>query len=213
MRWRVVAMLVACQGFLAAGAAANDDSHEAQYRPPPPERRGDFAVGTTMGSGLALATGYPNEADKIGDPTFAQRSGGTLGLGSALWLGGALRDWFVIGFGLAQNGSQTGDSRASTTSFITHLQIYPLYAQGGAFRDLALALDLGAGGGTIERAGVEIANAGVLSTLGTGVVYEPLRWGGFALGPSLSYVHQWSPSFRAHFVSLGLYVAFYASGS
>ncbi|HTM43830.1 MAG TPA: hypothetical protein VL137_02685 [Polyangiaceae bacterium] len=198
---------------LVSPARAADDQSEVQYRPPPPERRGDFAVSLTLGSGLAVAQGSPNEVEKLNDPAFQQHTGAAFQLGNELWLGAALRDWFVLGFGLAQRGSHGGPVQVSTSSFITHLEFYPLFAQGGALRDLSIYGEFGAGSGKMVRRGQQVANAGVLSTIATGIVFEPLRWGGFAAGPALQYMHQFSPSLRADFVGLGFRVAFYASGN
>ncbi|HEX2881619.1 MAG TPA: hypothetical protein VHO25_18950 [Polyangiaceae bacterium] len=194
-----------------AGAQA-DDVHDAQYRPPPPERRADFAVGLSMTVGANAASGFPNEADKIDNPQYEQSTGANLGTDGSLWLGGALRDWFVIGFGLSKVSGQSGDKQLTSTSFITHLELYPLFSQGGAFRDLAVFGDFGAGGARIVSNDQNIANGGMVSTLGGGIVFEALRWGGFAAGPSVQYLHQYSPSLQSHFAGAGFRVAFYANG-
>jgi hypothetical protein len=193
-------------------AARADDVHDAQYRPPPPERRADFAVGLSMTVGANAASGFPNEADKIDNPQYEQSTGANLGTDGSLWLGGALRDWFVIGFGLSKVSGQSGSKQLTSTSFITHLELYPLFSQGGAFRDLAVFGDFGAGGARIVSNDQNIANGGMVSTLGGGIVFEALRWGGFAAGPSVQYLHQYSPSLQSHFVGAGFRVAFYANG-
>jgi hypothetical protein len=210
--WALAPLTVTLCAMGWSGTALADDVHDAQYQPPATQRRADFTIGLSTAVGLATASGFPNEADKIDDPQFEQTTGGNLGMGSALWLGGALRDWFVIGFGLSKVSGQTGDKQLTTTSFITHLELYPLFAQGGALRDLAVFGDFGAGGGRIVQNDQNIANGGMVSTLGGGVVFEPLRLGGFAGGPSLQYLHQVSASLQAHFVGLGFRVAFYANG-
>jgi hypothetical protein len=193
-------------------AARADDVHDAQYRPPPPERRADFAVGLSMTVGANAASGFPNEADKIDNPQYEQSTGANLGTDGSLWLGGALRDWFVIGFGLSKVSGQSGSKQLTSTSFITHLELYPLFSQGGAFRDLAVFGDFGAGGARIVSNDQNIANGGMVSTLGGGIVFEALRWGGFAAGPSVQYLHQYSPSLQSHFVGAGFRVVFYANG-
>jgi hypothetical protein len=192
--------------------AQADDAHDAQYQPPPPERRADFTVGLSTLVGMTAASGFPNEADKIDDPQFEQSTGANLGTSGALWLGGALRDWFVIGFGLSKVSGQSGDQQLTSTSFITHLELYPLFSQGGALRDLAVFGEFGAGGARIVSNDQNVANGGLVSTLGGGLVFEPLRWGGFAGGPSLEYLHQYSPSLQSHFVAAGFRLAFYANG-
>lgn len=211
--WNALGWLVPLIGTLSWSTwATADDVHDAQYQPPAPERRADFTVGLSTAVGVSAASGFPNEADKIDNPPFEQSTGANLGTGGALWLGGALRDWFVIGFGLLNVSGQSGDEQLTSTSFITHLELYPLFSQGGAFRDLAVFGDFGAGGARIVSADQNIANGGMVSTLGGGVVFEPLRWGGFAAGPSVQYLHQYSPSIQAHFVGAGFRIAFYANG-
>lgn len=165
-----------------------------------------------MTVGANAASGFPNEADKIDNPQYEQSTGANLGTDGSLWLGGALRDWFVIGFGLSKVSGQSGDKQLTSTSFITHLELYPLFSQGGAFRDLAVFGDFGAGGARIVSNDQNIANGGMVSTLGGGIVFEALRWGGFAAGPSVQYLHQYSPSLQSHFVGAGFRVAFYANG-
>jgi len=215
VRWlvRISVLVGSLTVSLGSAWAEEDDDYQALYRPPPAERRGDFAMGLLTSAGLLVASGFPNEADKIDQPAFEQRTGANFGSGGSLWLGGALRDWFVIGFGLSQASGHTGDKRVSTTSFISHVEVFPLFARGGAFRDLAVFADFGAGGGNIKRGEEHLANGGVISTLGGGLLFEPLRLGGFAGGPALSYLHQFSPSLSSHFVSLGFRIAFYASGT
>lgn len=214
---RTVALPGVCSALLLCSTAAfaeepQDDQYEALYQPPPAERRDGFAVGLTLGPDVVLASGYPNEAEKIDDPAYEVAPGAGLGGAGTLWLGGALRDWFVFGFGLSNHGAKVGDLQIGTSSFISHVEFYPLYSQGGKLRDLSLFGDFGAGGGVIERDEDEVANGGILSTVGGGVCWELLRWGGFAGGPSVQYTNLHSGSMDVHFVGAGFRLGFYSSG-
>src|SRR5580700_1184014 len=42
---------------------------------PPPQRRSGFVVGLTVGAGLASSSGYPNNSNFIGDPSYYSASG------------------------------------------------------------------------------------------------------------------------------------------
>lgn len=214
---RNVALPLLCGALLLWSTAApadepQDDQYEALYQPPPAERRDGFAVGLTLGPELALASGYPNEADKIDDPAYEVDPGAGLGGAGTLWLGGAVRDWFVFGFGLSNHGAKIGDLQIGTSSFISHVEFYPLFSLGGSLRDLSLFGDFGAGGGVIKQGKAEVANGGILSTAGGGVYWELLRWGGFAGGPSVQYTNLHSGSLDAHFIGAGFRLGFYSSG-
>lgn len=192
-----------------AVAAADEDSVETLYEPPPPRQRSDFVLGLGTGLSLGRAVGYLNEAEKIGRPEYRESSGWGVGTPVQLWLGGALRDWLTFGFGLSLFGAQNGDTTAGLFAFITRLEGYPLFALGGPFENLGLFLDAGAGSSIIQRNEEDVADGGSMAYIGPGVVYEGLRFGHFAVGPTLAYVHTFSPSLTANFVSLGARIVYY----
>jgi hypothetical protein len=192
-----------------SAARADEDSYQSQYEPPPAERRSDFLLGVQSGFVLGGASGYPNEAEKLGRREYRGASGLAFGSQFQVWLGGALRDWFSFGFGLGLLRAGRAERDVTQFAFIVRLESYPLFSLGGPFRDLGLVLDAGAGGAALEDAGATIADGGAISHLGAGVVYEWLRLGPLTVSPVLAYTHAFSPSFTSNFASLGARVVFY----
>jgi hypothetical protein len=190
-------------------ARADEDSYQSQYEPPPAERRSDFVLGLQTGLVLGGASGYPNEAEKLGRREYRGTSGLAVGSLFQVWLGGALRDGLSFGFGLGLLRAGRDERDVTQLAVLARLEGYPLYALGGPFRDLGLVLDAGAGGAAIHDADVTIADGGAVSHLGAGLVYEWLRLGPLTLSPTLAYSHEFSPSFTSSFVSLGARGVFY----
>ncbi len=190
-----------------AHAAENDywDGGFAQKA----ERRSDVVLGAAAGLMLGTAVGYPNEVGKIDDPNFASNTGFGVGSRYALWLGGALKDWFVFGVGGMGVNLGGGDATASGAAAFFHVETYPLYPLGGRLRDLAIYTDFGAGSLKVESEGKEPGDAGLASLVGAGASYELFRLGHFALAPTASYLHVWSQTASAHFVDFGVRAVFY----
>jgi hypothetical protein len=173
------------------------------------ERRSDVVLGAATGLLLGSSVAYPNEVDKIDDPDFAAKTGLGVGYSYGLWLGGALKDWFVFGvggMGVSLNGA---DASASGGGLFFHVEVFPLYSLGGSLRDLAFYGDFGAGSVSVDHDTREDGDGGFTSILGLGSAYELWRLGSFALGPNVSYSHQWSQTSSSHFATLGLRAVFY----
>ncbi|MFZ5891610.1 MAG: hypothetical protein ACOY0T_11205 [Myxococcota bacterium] len=172
------------------------------------ERRSGFTASAGLGMGLGSATGYPNSLSKQDNPLYESSIGAGFGSTWSLWIGGALRDWFIFGLGTQGFGASSGDLKASGGAFILHVEAFPLWSLGGRFRDLSAFTEFGAGGLTIEG-GREKADGGLVSVLGLGVNYELFRWGHFALGPTLASNYMYSDSITAYGVFGGLRTTFY----
>jgi hypothetical protein len=194
---------------LERSARADEDSFKSQYQPPEPELRSDFLIGLSTGLAAGGAVAYPNEAEKIGRSEFRRERDFGLGSYLALWFGGALRDWFSFGFGLSVLSSGPDDNRLSQVAFITRLEGFPLYPLGRRWRDLGVYLDVGAGGSVIQVGKETVADGGSVAYLGTGVVYEWVRFGSFTLSPTIGYVHNFSPSMTSHYGTFGARIVFY----
>jgi hypothetical protein len=222
--------------ILAAAAAtstptpAGADSPPAPAQPsaesPPPEappsepplpsvqntRRGGFTFGLALGLAWGAAQGYPNDFSKIDVPAYRARAAG-LGGANLLWIGGALTDWFTFGFGLA--GTKFGGDRmySASSTFLFHLEAFPLFSLGGPWRDLGLSADFGTGSGLINRKSndEEVAAAGAFSIAGIGLFWEASRIasGHLTFGPYYTWQYQESDSMVRYFSSLGLRGAFY----
>jgi hypothetical protein len=208
-----LAPFCALVGLLLAVRPARADTGEweSSYDPGKAERRSDFAVGLLVGGAAGAVSGYPNELTKIDDPKYRANTGLGGGASGGLWVGGALRDWFVFGVGLAIGNVAGSGYRSSGTTFVFHLETYPLFSQGGAWKDLGLLGEFGAGGRSITKgATTSAAEGGLLSVATVGVVYEPLRLGShLSAGPLVEFTYQGSQSLTATFATIGLRASFY----
>ena len=195
------ALIGVCSLTGRAHADAANEGWDGGYKEVATHRSG-FMLGLDLGLALGNASGYPNELAKIDDPRFLRNTGTALGGTNRLWLGGALTDWFVFGVGLASFGLKHQDTSLAASSFIFHVEGYPLFYRGGAFRDLSVFGDFGAGGAKITGNNREEADGGLMSTIGLGVAYEPLHFWHFTLGPAVEYWHMWSQTLEMSSVAL-----------
>jgi len=183
---------------------------EAAWQTAPATRRSGFTAGLILGAALGHASGTPNDYSMIGNPAYESRTGG-VGPGGALWIGGALTDWFT--FGLGGGSSSFGGSRLFSTStvFLFHIEAFPLFYRGGVLRDLGLFADFGTGVGSIKRksTGESISSAGSFSVGGAGAFWECWRIAGFAAGPVVAWQYQYSLPLERHFALVGLRGVFY----
>jgi hypothetical protein len=196
--------------LLPGPARADVEDEESSYDPGPQERRSDFAVSLSLGAATGAVSGYPNELEKLGLPEHEADTGFGVGPAGGFWVGGALRDWLVFGVGYTQHRVSGGGLESTGELFLAHVEAYPLFARGGIFHDLGLFGEFGAGGRTILKDGEQVADGGILSVAGVGVVYEPLRLGShFSAGPTLLVSHQWSESLTATLAVASFRIAYY----
>ena len=155
-------------------------------------------MGAFLGGTVGNATGYPNELDKIGVGKYQANTGLGAGTGGGFWIGGALRDWFVVGLGISGATVIGKGFQSDGSAFILHLETYPLFYKGGAWRDLGLFGEFGAGGRTIKMgnaSGATVAQGGaMLHHVSFGAIYEPIRFGKFSAGPIAEFTYQFSDS-------------------
>lgn len=193
----------------APPSGAAPDASDAE--PARPTRRSGFTFGATLGAVVGGAQGYPNELGKIDNSAFYRRASG-FGEGGVIWLGGALADWFTFGLG-AEMASFSGSGRSSSGgAFVFHLEAFPLFARGGALRDLGVMADFGTGTASIrDDSGDEIAKSGAQSLVGLGAFWEGLRVAGdhLALGPFASFHYANSDALARQIGMVGLRTAFY----
>jgi hypothetical protein len=200
----------------AAAIPGSADDNAVSYERPPTARRGGFAMGLDMGPALVDFSGYPNKVDAIGDPAQLAATGPALGSTFNLWAGGAVRDWLTAGAGIFAFNALTGDYTASSFAFALHLEGYPLYFKGGAYRDLGLSIDAGIGAATMydrndtKREHV-LADAGSASFLAASAFWEPFHFWHFRTGPSVTLGSAFSQTLTANQLTFGWRLVFYAS--
>jgi hypothetical protein len=175
---------------------------------PPNERRGGFVIGLATGAGVAGSSGYPNDSNYIGVPSYYAASGLMAGYGGGLFIMGALTDYLSFGFWFANSTFENGSWQSKGQGGGLRLELFPLYGLGGLFRDLGAFTQVGIGATTLtytEKSG--ISYNGVGSSIGAGVFYEiklaRALGGHFAIGPSLEYDAIISQPMERHGALLG----------
>jgi hypothetical protein len=191
-------------------AAPKTQEREADWQNARATRRSGFTAGLVLGAALGHASGTPNDYSKIDNPAYESRTGGA-GLANALWIGGALTDWFTFGLGFGSSAFGGSQLQSKGSAFLFHIETFPLFYRGRTLRDLGLFVDLGTGVGSIVRktTQVPISEAGSFSVAGLGAFWECWRVSGFAAGPVVSWQYQSSQPLQRHFAVLGLRAAFY----
>ena len=184
-----------------AHAESTDSAWDGDYNQVA-RRRSGFVAGLGLGLAAGSAYGYPNELAKLGDPLYKRNTAGAFGGVNRLWFGGALTDYLVFGLGFAGIGLTHDQTKAAGSAFIFHVEGYPLFYRGGAFRDLSIFGDFGAGNMKITGKDREEADGGLMSILGFGVGYEPLRFWKFTFGPAVEYWHWWSQTLTMNSVAV-----------
>jgi hypothetical protein len=197
----------ACVVLLLAPTALADGPNAGSIDPPN-ERRGGFVVGLSSGGGVASSSGYPNDQNYIGVPSYFAASGLMAGYGGGLFIMGALTDYLSFGFwfGTATYESSSWQSKGQGGGL--RLELFPLYGLGGLFRDLGAFTQVGIGATTLTYTdNTEISYKGVGSFVGAGVFYEirlaNALGGHFAIGPNLEYDAIISQPMERHGALLG----------
>lgn len=179
------------------------------------ERRSDFTIGLGLGLAMGEGHGVMNEVEQLNDDSYEKSTGFAAGNDLTLWLGGAIRDWFVVSLGLSAGSLAGNDIIVGRQSFMLRLDTYPAYSLGGAFRDLGLTLDGGLGvlvGLDANDTSEVVFEGGSVSSMGVGVFWEGVRFakGHFGSGPFLHYQLLRGLPSTAHTVSLGYQMAYYS---
>lgn len=189
-------------------AAAVENEWEGDYDQKA-ERRSDFTAGVSAGLFAATAYGYPNEAGKIDDDRYVADTGVGFGATQTFWIGGALRDWFTFAIGYWNVAYSANDLDAQGFGVLFRVETFPLWAQGGAWRDAGVYADFGIGGMKLKSDDETRADGGALSIIGLGAFWEPVRFGIFSFGPNVEYMHTYSRTLHSSSLTLGARLVLY----
>lgn len=206
----VLAAIVFLTGAGTRNAWADTEDRGADYDPGKAQRRSDFALGLSFSGAYGSANGYPNDAAKVGVPRYYAETGAAGGQGLALWLGAALRDWLVVGAGFRTVTVAGSGTISPGGGLDVHVEAFPAFYAGGAFRDLAIVGDFGFGSRWLSYASKEVANGGAVSSFGFGLLYEPIRVGRhLSGGPIVVASYEFSESLSATLVTAGFQMTYF----
>ncbi len=179
-----------------------------------PTHRAGVAVGASIGAGLAGASGYPNNAVRIGDPSFYSSSGLMVGAIPTVFAMGAIADYLNFGLWFSHATYSNGDWRSNGDAGGLRVEAFPLVRFYPRLEGLGLLAQFGIGGATLDSKKAAAPEAeGTQSFAAAGVFYEwpfgALLGGHFAAGPSVEYDAMWSLPFERHGMQAGVRFLFY----
>jgi len=221
-RWTrsVLAALVAVATLALAPAARADSPSSVNPSPDDPalrsavaERRAGVVVGVAPGVAFAGASGYPNSAALIGNPSFYSSSPLLVGYSSTFFVLGALTDYLSFGpmVNIARFESDAWSSKGFGVGF--RAEVFPLIRLVPALADTALYGQAGIGSTELQAKGPFPSADGTQSFLGLGVHHElrltRLFGGHLSGGPYVEYDAIFSEPAERHWLSFGLRLAWY----
>jgi hypothetical protein len=178
-------------------------------------RRSGVVIGTTLGVGLAGASGYPNNASLIGQPAYFSSSNLMVGPSESFFVMGALADYVNFGFFFGGGTAKSKDWRSTSSGIGFRLELFPLYGFSPKLRDLGVVAKFGVGGATLATriAGDFPTSSGSQSFVGVGVFYDlkltKLFGGHLSGGPTFDYDVITAPAIDRHTAVFGFRFAFY----
>lgn len=202
---------VAPRGALGSG------SPEDKYIPVVYTRRGGFTIGTTIGLLFTSISGTPAQYEKRNDayrldtgfvPTFAP---------GVIFFGATFTDWFSFQLGISPNSMTRKvngyDQVTSGGDFRFRLEAWPLFQQGGIWRDLGIGVEFGTGGATVKNKQTDtiLADGGSLSLVGINAFWEAKKLWKFNFGPIISFDHRSSDTYSQSTFLIGLRSVFYTT--
>jgi hypothetical protein len=194
-------------------APALDAAEDPTLRKNVAVRRNGVVIGVAPGIGFAGASGYPNNARLIGNPSFFSESPVLVGSSTTYFLMGALTDY--LSFGPMVNVAKfTSDKWTSTGLGVGfRAEVFPLLALFPRLADLAIYGQAGIGTTELKASGNFPSADGTQSFLGLGLHHEfrlfRFLGGHIAGGPYVEYDAIFSTSAERHWASFGFRLAWY----
>ncbi len=189
-------------------------AEETTWLEAPAERRCGFTFGLALGAHMGNVSGFPLDALKVGRDEHEVDTGFSGG-GSAMgWVGLAPTDWIVFA-GAGSYGRLASSSHGTEFGAVAiHLDAFPLFFLGDAWRDLGVTFEGGIGVTTSRENDSEsddpAIDSGAASRISAGIFYEGVRAWKISMGPFVSYDMMWSPSVNQPTAWIGWRSALYA---
>jgi hypothetical protein len=206
-------LFAAASQAAAAAVPLGDDITPVTQLPTPHQYRSGLVVGLSLGGGLAGASGYPNNAQDVGNPADYSASGWMLGTYESGFVMGALSDYVSVGFWFGHGVFKNPDFRSSGDGGGLRLEAFPLVGLVPRLQALGVLAQLGVGTGNLQSKPGLPGSSGTQSFVGGGAFYEwafgPLFGGHLGAGPSVEYDAIWSRPFERHGMVASLRLVFY----
>jgi hypothetical protein len=206
----------------AADAPAAGESSSTEPPTVVATRRSGFLLALGLGQGLYQTSGYPNAADKIGDPKYYAASGPMIGAGFSLFIMGALTDVINFGFWFGGGGAENDHWRSSGGGGGFRVDAFPFALSKHDFKnvpvkDLGVFGQFGVGNVKLEaKHGKSPGADGAESFISTGIFLDlrvtRMLGGHLSLGPQLAYEVINSTSAERHGGAFAVRIAFYGGG-
>lgn len=220
-----LARRAACGAALAGVTLASRDAR-AQFTPTgESDRKADPAynertmrsglvIELMLGWGISTASGYPNNANQIGNSDYYSASNVMAGGGGGLFIGGALADYLTFGFFFLSQSYKSSSWESHESGGGLRLEVFPLVYAVPTLKNLGVFADVGIGGTTLDVRNPGYPEAhGVQSLIGVGGMYEfsifHLFGGHGVIGPTLEYDAVFSQSASSGAGVMGGRLAFY----
>jgi hypothetical protein len=200
-------------------ARAADEAASTEPVGATPARRSGFLLAIGLGQGLYQTSGYPNAADKIGDPKYYAASGAMIGGGFSLFIMGALTDVINFGFWFGGSTAENDHWRSSGGGGGFRVDAFPFALSKHDYKhvplkDLGIFGQFGVGNVKMEaKHGKSPGADGAESWISTGVFLDltvtRMLGGHLALGPQIAYEVINSTAAERHGGAFAARIAFY----
>ena len=207
-------LFAAASQAAAAAVPLGDDITPVTQLSTPHEYRSGLVVGLSLGGGLAGASGYPNDAQDVGNAADYSASGWMLGTYESVFVMGALSDYVSVGFWFGHGVFRNADFRSNGDGAGLRLEAFPLVGLVPRLHGLGVLAQLGVGTGDLQSKPPGLPeSSGTQSFVGGGAFYEwafgPIFGGHLGAGPSLEYDAIFSRPFERHGMVGSLRLVFY----
>ena len=209
-------LLFAAAGALSLPTPTVSSAPDATHAPA--RFRTGLVLGLSAGGGIAGASGYPNDATKIGIPTYYAATGAMAGTSATVLVMGALSDYLNFGFWFSHATFQNADWHSAGNAGGLRVDAFPLVGLDSPLYSRLSGLGLfgqfGIGGGHfVSTVPNGPASSGTQSFVAVGALYEwsfgKVLGGHFAVGPSLEYDAIFSQPFERHGLLASARLVFY----
>jgi hypothetical protein len=204
------ASLPAMAQFTPTGVADRKIDPDANTR----TLRSGLVVSLMLGWGASTSSGYPNNANQIGNEDYYSASNVMVGGGGGLFVGGALADYLTFGFFFLSQSYKSSSWTSRDSGGGIRVEAFPLVYAVPTLKNLGVFANFGIGGTTLDvKTGGYPEAHGVQSIVGLGGMYEftifHLFGGHGVVGPTLEYDAIFSQAASSGAGVLGVRLAFY----